>query len=198
MHASVMSPLSILAVYGDIIAETTLGRAAVAVGDKLRARGFEVVTARSAADGVSAILADPLIGCVMVDVDLDNSDGAEDVLRAFRARNNRAPAFLFGKRRHVSTVPLSTLKLANEFIWLTEDTPTLMAGRVAASIQRYRDNLLPPMFSAVLAQASVHEYAFGTPGHLGGMAFLKTYQWNVGLQSYHFHGELDAERHCPM
>jgi hypothetical protein len=62
MHASVMSPLSILAVYGDITAETTLGRAAVAVGDKLRARGFEVITARSAADGVSAILADPLIG----------------------------------------------------------------------------------------------------------------------------------------
>ena len=49
-----------------------------------------------------------------------------------------------------------------------------MAGRVAAAIQRYRDNLLPPMFSAVLAQANVHEYAFGTPGHLGGMAFLKT------------------------
>jgi arginine decarboxylase len=64
--------------------------------------------------------------------------------------------------------------LANEFIWLTEDTPTLMAGRVAAAVQRYRDNLLPPMFSAVLAQANVHEYAFGTPGHLGGMAFLKT------------------------
>ena len=32
--------------------------------------------------------------------------------------------------------PLSTLKLANEFIWLTEDTPTLMAGRVEAAIKR--------------------------------------------------------------
>ena len=30
------------------------------------------------------------------------------------------------------------------------------------------------MFSAMLAQAKVHEYAFGTPGHLGGTAFLKT------------------------
>jgi arginine decarboxylase len=173
-HATLTSPLNILAVYGDITAETTSGRSAVAVGDKLRARGFEVITARSAADGVSAILADPLIGCVMVDVGLDKSGGAEEVLRAFRARNYRAPAFLFGERSHISAIPLSTLKLSNEFIWLTEDTPTLMAGRVAAAIQRYRDNLLPPMFSAMLAQANVHEYAFGTPGHLGGMAFLKT------------------------
>ena len=40
--ATLMSPLSILAVYGDITAGTTLGRSAVAVGEKLRERGFEV------------------------------------------------------------------------------------------------------------------------------------------------------------
>ena len=61
-------------------------------------------------------MADPLIGCVMVDVDLDKSGGAEDVLRAFRACNDRAPAFLFGERSHISAIPLSTLKLVNEFI----------------------------------------------------------------------------------
>ena len=71
-------------------------------------------------------------------------------------------------------IPLSTLRLANEFIWLIEDTPTFIAGRVEAAIERYRENLLPPMFAAMLAQANVHEYAFGTPGHLGGTAFLKT------------------------
>jgi len=56
-----MAPLSILAVSGDIARETTVGRSAVAVGDKLRALGFEVIRARSAADGVSAILSDPLM-----------------------------------------------------------------------------------------------------------------------------------------
>jgi arginine/lysine/ornithine decarboxylase len=30
------------------------------------------------------------------------------------------------------------------------------------------------MFASMLRQANVHEYAFGTPGHLGGTAFLKT------------------------
>ena len=68
-HATLVAPLSILVVYGDIVRETTVGRSAIAVGDKLRALGFEVITARSAVYGVSAILADPLIGCVIIDVD---------------------------------------------------------------------------------------------------------------------------------
>ena len=96
------------------------------------------------------------------------------MLRAFRARNDRTPAFLFGQRSQIPAIPLSMLKLADEFVWLTEDTPAFIAGRVEAAIRRYRENLLPPMFSAMLAQASVREYAFGTPGHLGGTAFLKT------------------------
>ncbi len=173
-HPGVQSPLSILVVYGDIAAGTTLARSGTDIGDRLRGRGFEVIVARSAADGAAAIRSDPLIGCVIVDADLDASAGAERVLREFRARNDRAPAFLFGERSQASAIPLSTLRLANEFVWLTEDTPTFIAGRVEAAIDRYREQLAPPMFAAVLRQAKVHEYAFGTPGHLGGAAFLKT------------------------
>ena len=173
-HAALISPLSILAVFAEMQVGTTVQRSGLALVEKLRERGFEVLPARSAEDGVSAIRSDPLIGAVIVDADLDQSGGAETVLQAFRERNDRAPAFLFGQRSHVPAIPLSTLRLANEFIWLTEDTPTLIAGRVAAAIQRYRENLLPPMFASMLAQANVHEYAFGTPGHLGGTAFLKT------------------------
>ena len=168
------SPLSILVVYGDIAPGTTLARSGKALIEKLQANVFEVTLARSAADGAAAIRADPLLGCVLVDVDLDNSVGAEQVLRTFRERNDRAPAFVFGERSHVPAIPLSTLKLASEFVWLTEDTAQFIAGRIAAAINRYRENLLPPMFTAVLRQAHVHEYAFGTPGHLGGTAFLKT------------------------
>src|SRR4029453_14847427 len=155
-------------------AGTTLHRSGIALVEKLRERGFDVILARSSGDGASAIRSEPLIGAVIVDADLDDSGGAETVLLAFRARNDRAPAFLFGERTHISQIPLSTLKHANEFIWLTEDTSTLIAGRVEAAIRRSRENLLPPMFAAMLRQANVHEYAFGTPGHLGGTAFLKT------------------------
>ena len=150
-NAASTSPMSMLVVYGDIGAGTTLQRSGIALVEKLRERGFEVIPARSAADGASAIRSDPLIGAVIVDADLDDSGGAEAVLHAFRARNDRAPAFLFGERSHIPAIPLSTLKLANEFVWLTEDTSTFIAGRVEAAIQRYRENLLPPMFASMLA-----------------------------------------------
>jgi arginine decarboxylase len=173
-YAALTSPLSILVVYGNIPPGTTLARSGKALIEKLQADGFEVTLARSADDGASAISSDPLIGSVIVDANLDDRGGAEAVLRAFRELNDRAPTFLIGERSHMSAIPLSTLKLVNEFIWLTEDTSTFIAGRVEAAIRRYRDNLLPTMFSSMLKQANVREYAFGTPGHLGGTAFLKT------------------------
>ncbi|HZF15848.1 MAG TPA: Orn/Lys/Arg decarboxylase N-terminal domain-containing protein [Steroidobacteraceae bacterium] len=168
------SQLNILVVYGDIAPGTTLARSGKALIEELQANGFEVTLARSATDGAAAIRSDPLLGCVLVDADLDKTVGAEQVLRAFRERNDRAPAFLFGERSQVPAIPLKTLRLASEFVWLTDDTSKFIAGRIAAAINRYRENLLPPMFAAVLRQAHVHEYAFGTPGHLGGTAFLKT------------------------
>jgi hypothetical protein len=56
-----MSPLSILVVFGAIEAGTTLQRSGLALVEKLRERGFEVIPSRSAADGVAAIRSDPLI-----------------------------------------------------------------------------------------------------------------------------------------
>ena len=142
--------------------------------EKLRARGYEVILARSAADAVAAIQSDPLTGCVIVDADLDRLRRRRDrIARVSRAQrpHTRLP---IRQRSQIPAIPLSMLKLADEFVWLTEDTPTFIAGRVEAAIRRYRENLLPPMFSSMLAQANMREYAFGTPGHLGGTAFLKT------------------------
>src|SRR5688572_11929608 len=126
-EAAVRSLLNVLVVYGDIATGTTMARSGLALIEELRTRGFDVVAARTAADAAAAIRADPLIGCVIVDADLDAQDGAKKVLGAFRERNDRAPAFLFGQRSQVPAIPLSTLKLASEFIWLTEDTPVFMA-----------------------------------------------------------------------
>lgn len=174
-HPAAILPLKVVVVHGEeIVAGTAVARAGRALGDELRSRNFEVIVAHSASDGMSVVAADPLIGCLMVDVDLDQEDGAACVLRAFRGRNAKAPVFLFAQRSGIPTVPLSTLKMADEFIWLIEDSPRLMSGRVEAAIRRYREQLLPPMFAAMLKHADVHEYAFGTPGHLGGTAFLKT------------------------
>ena len=45
--------LNILIVYGDVSPGTTVERAGMALIERLRSHGFEVILARSAADGVA-------------------------------------------------------------------------------------------------------------------------------------------------
>ena len=85
-HAALMSPLSILAVFGDMQVGTTVQRSGIALVEKLRERGFEVACRPlGGRRRVRQFASDPLIGAVIVDADLDQSGGAETVLRAFRA-----------------------------------------------------------------------------------------------------------------
>ena len=49
--------------------------------------------------------------------------------------------------------------LADEFVWLLDDTASFVAGRAVAAIDRYIENLLPPMrqhWRATIATASIH------------------------------------------
>ena len=53
-------------------------------------------------------------------------------------------------------------------------------------MERYRDNLLPPMTAALAKFRFVNEYSWHTPGHAGGTAFLKS---PVGRVFYDYFGE---------
>ena len=53
-NAAPTYPMNILVVYGDIGAGTTLQRSGIALVEKLRGRGFDVIPARSARDGAAA------------------------------------------------------------------------------------------------------------------------------------------------
>lgn len=39
------------------------------------------------------------------------------------------------------------LELVDEFAWILEDTADFIAGRAVAAMTRYRQQLLPPLFS---------------------------------------------------
>ena len=39
---------------------------------------------------------------------------------------------------------------------------------------RYRQQLLPPLFSALMKYSDIHEYSWAAPGHQGGVGFTKT------------------------
>ena len=106
-----------LVVDDELTSPTAEGRAARALVQELQSRAVEVVEAASAEDGTSVIVSDSAIHAVLVDWTLgdDNGngkarnghehDGATDLLKLVRSRNDKIPIFLMAERGEASVDP---------------------------------------------------------------------------------------------
>jgi arginine/lysine/ornithine decarboxylase len=178
-----------LIVNNDFEANSAVGRAACALRDELIARDVDVVISHSIADAAAIVASDTMLQVIIVDWDLDgdkNHAGARDLLKRIRDRNATIPVFLSAKRTQASGIPVEAMQQADDFIWLLEDTPDFISGRIFAAIDRYRATILPPMFGALARFTRTHEYSWHTPGHTGGIAFLKH---PAGRAFFEFFGE---------
>ncbi|WHI52887.1 Orn/Lys/Arg decarboxylase N-terminal domain-containing protein [Microbulbifer sp. MLAF003] len=183
-------PNSLLALLasGEIASNSAPGRAAARLEEELALRRIDLITTVSSDDASAMLRANPAIQCLLLNWELpgDGDYPALHVLEQLRARNLQLPVFLLADRETVGNMPRRALELANDFIWMLEDTPTFISGRIQGAIERYRQAVLPPMFSALTHFARVHEYSWHTPGHTGGTAFLKS---PAGRAFYDFFGE---------
>lgn len=164
-------------------------RTLTALTKELEDQDVKLVTVLSYEDACLIIKSDPSIQCVMLDWDLEQGKvhkDAEQVLMAVRARSETIPIFLLTERGSAAHIPVDALRKTDDFIFLLEDTASFITGRIVAAIKKYRENLLPPMFKALVKFAHVHEYSWHTPGHTGGTAFLKT---PVGRAYFKYFGE---------
>jgi arginine decarboxylase len=172
-------------------ATTAGGRGVRALAEELRARGIEVVGALSCEDGLATVVSDAAIHCVFVNWTLGRDDRkshaqATDLLRALRTRNAKVPVFLMADRKVAGTISIEVATLADEFVWILEDTASFLAGRTAAAIERYVQGLLPPFTAALARYERDREYSWAAPGHQGGVAFLKS---PIGRVFFDFYGE---------
>ena len=170
---------------------TAGGRAVRALADELRARGIEVIEAFSFEDGLATATSDAAIHSVFLNWSLGSNDRrthaqATGVLRAIRSRNARVPIFLMADRKVAGTVTVEVATLADEFVWILEDTAAFVGGRAVAAIERYIQALLPPFAAALARYDREREYSWAAPGHQGGVAFLKS---PVGRVFFDFYGE---------
>lgn len=181
--------LRALFINDELTEQSAAGRAARALVDELEARDVDIVAAVSAEDARAVIVSDSSIQCVLLDWDLaadPDHKAATALLSTIRGRNATIPIFLIAERSAASELPIEVMTEADDYIWLLEDTPDFIGGRVVAAIERYRAELLPPMFKALANFARVHEYSWHTPGHTGGTAFLKH---PAGRAFFEFFGE---------
>jgi len=187
-----------LVVDDELTSQTAEGRAARALEHELQSRAVEVVGAASAEDGTSVVVSDSAIHAILIDWTLGDAngngksrnghshDGAVDLLKLVRSRNDKIPIFLMAERGEASSIPIDVMEMVDEYIWTLEDTAAFVGGRVVAAIKRYMEVMLPPLASALMKFSQDYEYSWHTPGHTGGTAFLKS---PVGRIFFDYFGE---------
>lgn len=181
--------MRVLMVDDELGQATAEGRAARALVQELQSRAIEVIEASSVEDGRSVVTSDSAIHAILIDWTLGDDKGhkqARAFLEFVRDRNDKIPIFLMAERGEAAAIPIESMQNVDEFIWTLEDTASFVGGRVAASIRRYLEVMLPPLAAALMQFSQEHEYSWHTPGHSGGTAFLKS---PVGRIFFDYFGE---------
>lgn len=183
----------VLVVNSDITNKNTAnGQSIYNLIEALEERSLSVIVATTYNDGIASITSDASICCVFVDwtSEEDNADShsqALKLLQEIRRRNKTVPVLLMAEHACLETLTLETMELANEFIWMQEDTAEFIASRSIALIKKYFDQLLPPFTKALFNYTNGSpEYSWAAPGHQGGVAFTKS---AVGREFLDFFGE---------
>lgn len=171
---------------------TANGQAICNLIEALEERNFSVIIATTYKDGIASITSDASICCVFVDWtseenNADSHSHALALLQEVRRRNKTVPVLLMAEHACLETLTLDTMELANEFVWMQEDTAEFIAARSEALIKKYFNQLLPPFTKALFNYTNGSpEYSWAAPGHQGGVAFTKS---AVGREFLDFFGE---------
>ncbi len=135
------------------------------------------------------IQAHPEIAAVVINGDIDGAAASgplEDLIARVRARNTDVPIFLCTDKVALRSISIEALRHVRGYFWKLEDTPTFIAGHVAEAASEYLDRLLPPFFAQLVRYGEEYKYSWHTPGHSGGVAFLKS---PVGRAFFEYFGE---------
>ncbi|MFD1151572.1 Orn/Lys/Arg family decarboxylase [Saccharothrix hoggarensis] len=156
----------------------------------LRGCGYDVVLVHSEDDAASVVKADADIAAAAVSWELVGGGvqlGDGGVLRMLLDRfSARLPVFLLTTGEYDDDAPLWVSEVINGWIWLLEDTPDFIAGRIDFAARQYLEHVLPPFFRELTRFDDTHAYSWHTPAHAGGVAFLKS---PVGRAFYDYYGE---------
>ena len=190
LQGSSTSPRRRVLIVDDHLADTSgaAARSVRALATELRSHNIDVGEALSCDDGQATVSSDSGLACVLVNWTQKKGSTTEstELLRTIRASNTKIPIFLMASRQVSGTISVEVATLADEFIWVLDDTAAFISGRVVAAIDRYVDALLPPFTEALARYDREREYSWAAPGHQGGVAFLKS---PIGRAFFDFYGE---------
>jgi arginine decarboxylase len=144
---------------------------------ELAAHRLQVHRAAGPEQARAVVRAEAGLGAALIEWDGADGEmtgpvGTGPVLRAIADRFSGLPVFLLVEGDG-GDVPLWAYEIIQGCIWPLEDTAAFIAGRIAKAVADYRERVLPPFFKALRHFDDSNEFSFHTPGHAGGVAFLK-------------------------
>ena len=158
----------------------------------LKSRHMEVLRAYSCNDALPLVSNDMDLDCLLLASDLKSEKNccspAMELLDKLQHYQKKVPVFLLADREKSGDIfSPDMLRYSSELVWIFEDSPDFIAGRIASAVERYRSNLLPPLMKAIWQyNEQQHEYSWAAPGHQGGIGFTKS---PAGKKFFDFYGE---------
>jgi arginine decarboxylase len=194
MFGVIMNPeeeLVVVVIDDTLTTDTPHGRSMNRIISGLTGFDIQIYTIHSIEGARSAYANLPEVDCIMINWDIgDDPDraAAKQLIREIRQRNEDIPLFLMAEpvQGSFGSLTVEILKEIDEFVYIMDDTPDFIAGRITAAANRYKDRLLPPFFKELVKFSKDYEYSWHTPGHAGGTAFRKS---PAGRLFYKFFGE---------
>lgn len=171
-----------------IHAENHAGRFSQGLIQVLNENNMEVLIAQSSDDCFDTIaFSTNLSGVLIAWDDFQHFDDKfESFLIKIKAINQHLPIFVFTQSHELRDASLKMLNNDVSFFWKYGDTYDFIVGRIKKIASDYLLSLLPPFFKQLKHYTEEYNYAWHTPGHMGGVAFLKS---PVGRMFYDFYGE---------
>jgi lysine decarboxylase/arginine decarboxylase len=181
----------ILIIDDELESDTAGGRALREIIEELKKQNFSVIEALKGNDGKLIFLSHPNISCILIDWYLglevdDDYPFPLEIIKDIKKKNGGVPIYLITDKLTTQKIPNDVFKEIAGYIWKTEDTPNFIAGRIEASALEYLENAYPPFFKGLVDYVDSSKYSWHTPGHSGGVAFLKT---TCGRLFFEFFGE---------
>lgn len=179
----------VLFIDDELHADNAEGRASRAIIKELKNLDFSVIEALEGSEGLLILSSSANISCIILDWDLKTKAGEATPLKmieTIREHSEKIPIFLITEKLRVDEIPLDVVGKINGYVWRMEDTPDFIAGRIEQAALAYLEDVLPPFFKELLIYANEFKYAWHTPGHMGGVAFLKS---APGRAFFDFFGE---------
>jgi arginine decarboxylase len=148
---------------------------------------FDVITLK---DSINFFNSRKDISAIVIDLSLFTNE--EDIVKGLESvkyiheRNPAIPIFLITDNETIDLIPNEAFSIINGYLWSADDTPVFNAGVIKRAADTYIDQILPPMFKALVKYVNNQTYSWAVPGHSGGSALLKN---PAGYAFFKFFGE---------